>query len=449
MFLKFIKGIFIPARSIMSRLWYSQKFILLTILFTIPVGYALFSYITQINKSIAFAEKEIIGVQYLVPTLAFLQDIQQHRGMASLYLRGDTSFSLRLLEKEKEIEEDLALITSEDKKFWQELGTVDALKIVQERWDVLRKNYTQLTPKESFREHTEFVSDILALIHLVGDTSNLILDPDLDSYYLMNTLVNTLPNLSENLGQARAFILSIDDPNKISDIERKDLINYSNTSLTLDEKIKRDMNVAFKANGILNEVFGHSLQETSVAVRSFSSLLDTFVDTGAMGISLPEYYEVSTATINTNFFLLEFVSASLEALLHHRIEGFQNDMRISIGITAMSYMLILYFFIGFYLLIIHTVYNLGIVTKQLVSGRKIEIPVLSNDELGEVGKSFDTIGRELIASNNEILERAQELQKKSEELEHMNEFMINREVKMSELKEEIRKLKEGGWRRVI
>lgn len=444
MFIKFIKGIFTPVVNIMSHLWYWQKFVVITILFTIPVGYALFSYIIQINKNIAFAEKEIVGVQYLSPALALLQDLQQHRGMASLYLRGDTSFLPRLLEKEKEIEEDFALITAEDKKFGQELGTVDTLKILQERWAVLEKNYTQLSPKESARQHTEFISGILALINLVGDTSNLILDPNLDSYYLMNTIVNTLPNLSETLGQARAFILSVQDLKKISDLERKDFINYSNIALTADEKIKRDMNVAFASNSSLKEVLEHSRQETSASMRSFSSLLDTFVDTNTIVMPLPEYYAFSTSVINTNFSLGQSLSASLEMLLQQRIEGFQNNKRTSIGITAVSYVLILYFFVSFYLLIARTVRDLETIAKQLVSGRVVKVPILSSDELGKVGESFNAIGQELIASNNEILGRAQELQKKSEELEHLNKFMINREVKMSELKDEIAKLKSAS-----
>src|SRR3989344_8725650 len=120
MFKNFFKGIFAPAVKLMSQLWYWEKFAVLTVLFTIPVGFALFSYIAQINKSIAFAEKEIIGVQYIYPVLDLLQDLQQHRGMASLYLRGDASFLPRLAEKEKEIKEDIALMNAKEQEFGKE-----------------------------------------------------------------------------------------------------------------------------------------------------------------------------------------------------------------------------------------------------------------------------------------------------------------------------------------
>lgn len=438
------EGIFAPAVKLMSRLWYWQKFAVLTVLFTIPVGFALFSFTTQINKSIAFAEKEIIGVQYISPVSMLLQDLQQHRGMASLYLRGDESFLPLLLEKEKKIQEDFDLINIKDQESGKELGTVDTLNTLQKKWTSLERGYTALNPKESARLHTEFISDILAFIYYVGDTSNLILDPDLDSYYLMNTIVNTLPNLSENLGQARAFTLSVQDIKKISDTERRDIINYSKIALIADEKIKRDIHVGFESNNSLIEILDKPLQEVSVSVRNFSRLLDMFADTNMVDMPLPEYYAFSTAVINTNFSLLQSLSASLKDLLRHRIDGFRAEKQKIIIITILSYILILYVFMGFYLLISRTVRGFENIAKQLISGKAEEVLILSDDELGDVGESFNAIGRALVASNNENLEKARELQKRSDEFKRMNEFMIDREVRMSELKDEMAKLKGGG-----
>ena len=437
-----VERIFAPAVILVSRLWYWQKFTLIIILFTIPVGYALFSFIAQIDRSIAFSEKEISGLHYLFPVGILLQDLQQHRDMGSVYLRGDTSFLPLLEEKEKKIKEDFVLINAKDQEFGKELRTTESLNAIQKKWASLEKDYAQLTLKESVRQHTELISDVFVLIRYIGDISNLILDPDLDTYYLMNTVVNTLPDLSENLSQAREFVLSIDDPKKIAAAaDRRVIINYSKIALVADEKIKRDTQVAFGQTSSLVAVFDNPLKDMSVSVRNFASLLDTFVNTNKVEMPLLEYYTVSTAVIDKNFSLLDSLSWSLHDLLHHRVERFQSDKRIIIEITILSYILILYFFIGFYILVARTVRNLENIAKQLISGRVAEVTVLSNDELGEVGESFNAIGKELIGSNNEILRKVQEVQKKSEELEHLNKFMINREVRMSELKDEIAKLK--------
>ena len=47
------------------------------------------------------------------------------------------------------------------------------------------------------------LADIRSLMAHVGDTSNLILDPDLDTYYLMDAVLLKLPDGAALSGQAR------------------------------------------------------------------------------------------------------------------------------------------------------------------------------------------------------------------------------------------------------
>ena len=50
-------------------------------------------------------------------------------------------------------------------------------------------NILTLTRQKYFDRCTERITQIIALVSHVGDSSNLILDPDLDSYYLMLELI--------------------------------------------------------------------------------------------------------------------------------------------------------------------------------------------------------------------------------------------------------------------
>src|SRR5206468_3076648 len=53
------------------------------------------------------------------------------------------------------------------------------------------------------------MSDVRGLIGHGGDTSNLILDPDLDSYYLMDVTLCVLPELQERIALTSARFLSV------------------------------------------------------------------------------------------------------------------------------------------------------------------------------------------------------------------------------------------------
>src|SRR5256886_10844306 len=50
---------------------------------------------------------------------------------------------------------------------------------------------------------------VRTIIMHAGDTSNLILDPDLDSYYLMDATLVTLPQTQDRLGVIQAFAQSV------------------------------------------------------------------------------------------------------------------------------------------------------------------------------------------------------------------------------------------------
>lgn len=436
-----LKGIFTPAVALMGRLRYWQKFIVITILFTIPLGYIFFSFILQTNKSLVVTEKETIGVQYVSPVLSFLQHVQQHRGAASLYRRGEQSFKTLLDEKVQSINEDIARVDVEDRKSGVVLQSTDKWHTIKKEWFALEGEYTTLSPEESFIQHTELISRILVFIHELGDNSGLVLDSEIQSYGMMSAVVSSIPFITEQMGQARAFGLSVKDPKDLSDVERKEFINYAKIVSIENVKMQDHLHHIYENDLGLKTILAGPSTETDAEIKNFIDIMNNIINSRKISVSLPEYYALTTNIIDIQFSFSTRLVSHLEKYLENRTAMLAKKFKQSLAIIAISYLLVLYFFIGFYLLIIRTVRELENIAKQLISGRITEVPVLSNDELGEVGKSFNSIGQELIASNNDILERAQELQKKSEELEHLNKFMINREVKMSELKAEIAKLK--------
>lgn len=48
---------------------------------------------------------------------------------------------------------------------------------------------------ESIARHSPLVADMINFISEIADASNLTLDPELDTYYLMDSIVNRLPEI--------------------------------------------------------------------------------------------------------------------------------------------------------------------------------------------------------------------------------------------------------------
>ena len=54
-----------PAVRLMNRLRYPRKFVLIGLLFAVPLGLTLILWLTELQQRIAFAEKERAGLEYV------------------------------------------------------------------------------------------------------------------------------------------------------------------------------------------------------------------------------------------------------------------------------------------------------------------------------------------------------------------------------------------------
>jgi len=191
------------------KVW--QKLAVMGAVLMLPFAVVTYTMVSSIDTlGSDFARQEIRGLEYYRPLLKLLQDQQEHRGMASAWLSGDASFKERLNSKGADIENDIKNVDEVD-------GRLNKVLRVGTKWTVLSAATRDLLAKsrvlpvdQSFELHTKAIEDTIALISEVGDQSNLTLDPDLDSYYLMNILVFQAPELSESLAQARGLDRRVD-----------------------------------------------------------------------------------------------------------------------------------------------------------------------------------------------------------------------------------------------
>ncbi len=183
------------------KIW--QKLALMAIVFLVWFAAVTYKMVSSINTlGVEFARQEMRGVDYYIPLLALLKDLQQHRSMANAWLSGDAAFRDNLATKDADIENDIAKVDAVDQQLDSALHT-------SKEWTALRAACSELVSKtpglsadDSFQQHTSVIGKTIALITHVGDASNLTLDPDIDSYYLMNVLIFQGPEVSELLAQA-------------------------------------------------------------------------------------------------------------------------------------------------------------------------------------------------------------------------------------------------------
>ncbi len=136
-----MRSLLFPAVALMNRLKYLQKFLLIGVLFMLPVGLTMYMLVTNIDKEINFAKNERLGIEYNNGIRKLLEHLQQHRGMANANLNGDTSFKELLLEKQTEIEQDIRNVDRLDQRLGGRLKTTDKWNSIKDKWTYAGEKY--------------------------------------------------------------------------------------------------------------------------------------------------------------------------------------------------------------------------------------------------------------------------------------------------------------------
>jgi len=379
-----------------------HKMMLAGLALVVPIVALMLMLISEKDIAIDFAQKEIYGVNYLKPLNHLLKNLPKHRGMAAAYLNGDESFKGKISEQSKKINEGFTALDVIDQKHGEKLATSQKLAQIKEKWHVLEKETLDLSAKESFERHTALISEVIALISHVGDSSNLILDPDLDSFYLMDTVVVKLPALSENLAQLRGLVASVAARQEFTDEDHLQAVLLRGQVAHSLESLDYGLEVAFRENATLGPLLGTLLEDVLRDVKGFEKTLDEHVFSGeAIDIRPEVVFSSGTQPITSLFNLYGKTTPALENLLQQRMDGFSQNKYLSI--LSIFLCLVAAFVLSRKTLraIDRPIQEIGSVVQSIIGGDlSVQLQSHSNDELGTLAKNFKLMIASLLSSNS-------------------------------------------------
>jgi signal transduction histidine kinase/DNA-binding response OmpR family regulator len=401
---------FEPAVLIMSRLKYPQKFLLIGLVLLIPLVLVLTQFLSKINEDIDFAAKEQIGLIYNAPVIDLLREIQLHAAYEIAELNG--------LNLEAELEASHVAIETVIEQVEQvDILYGDVLN-AHEQWESVKRLWGNITDNEDslldLAAHTQAYEEldqaILRLIVTVGNNSNLILDPDIDSYYLMDTVINKLPTITDYMSRIRMLGLANSSLSVLPGSERARLTLLAGL---VDSNVQNNMEgygYAYAFNPALESVIGPDVsgyqQTVGDYLNSFqmSLLPESNVDVSTMSNPVT-FLESSTVAIDAVYELYDVISPALNDLLNTRIARFEERRTVVNVVTALAIGAAIYLFIGFYLAVRETIKALDDSAHRMVKGdMNWNFNTNSRDELAQVAISFNNIANELMVARDQALD---------------------------------------------
>ncbi|MCH1624133.1 methyl-accepting chemotaxis protein [Ferdinandcohnia quinoae] len=406
---------FAPIIYLMNRVKYLGKFSIIGGLLVIPTIVLAFLYTTNINEDLSRLERRQDGAKYNQLLSDLLQDVQLHRGMAVGFLGGDTSYKDKMVAKQEEITKDLQALGQFNGSIKTE--SEEGLRELTDRWKEIDTSIESVSPTEATKIHADYIQSILDYIVEIGDISEIMITDSKERLYLAESTIQTLPVLTERVGQMRANGMNAisstteDTSSLIKLVELQSLVKESLSSLQHEiDVMENEPELEKSLKGLSDEV--------STQTEEFLELVNSeLIRNTAATIDINEYYTLATNIINKNFELYD--QGIKEQIKQMDKDLGELDLVRTLIISAIIFviLLVIYGFIGFYLSIRSNIMKLKNVAEEVAEGDLTkEVSLQTKDEMNDVEKAFNEMIRGLRHLVNQINKNAELVAASSEEL---------------------------------
>jgi len=293
-------GFWAPGVRLFRRLGFRAKAMVISATFLVPISLLAMNYFQAQQANIDFSSKERVGVVYARATVPLLQHWLQPQA--------DAAQTQRLM----------AALAKAQAAMGTELATGTA-------YDALI-NAVNASGKPE-------VQALLDLLGVATDGSNLTLDPDIDTYYLMDAALFRLPVMAWAVAQQRDLPVA----NQRFLIEQATLLSSNLAALQAGIGKAEAYNAAIKPALRLSEF-------NAVAAAYTKQLEDTVLRADG---AQPLPANAAQAPLEAMFKLFDQSMTELDQLIDARVGRFEADRNITILVTVMSLLFAFYLFSAF------------------------------------------------------------------------------------------------------
>ncbi len=385
-----MKTLFAPAISLMNQFNYRRKFAFLGVISLLAIGILIYSLFLGLNEVVNNSQQQLQGLKLLTPLSKTVQTIQQHRGLSAGFLAGYQTMSPMREKVEQNVIKNFHTINTQ---FPHSLTNNITWNSINEHWDTLINTGLSLSIADNFSKHTQLIEQLSFLKVLLTDEYALTFATDIDTFYLIYTSINKLPSAMEQLAQIRDFGTSILARKHASEYQRIELIILI---AKLEESL-RQLAVNLNKTASLNKSITPQLRKASSNITKSAQQIINIVQHDLLGkkfLTQPEDYfsQVTRAIDDIYTNMHQILLPTTKEITENRLQKAKNRLYISISISLILLLTVLYYVIGIYLSMRGSVQTLTRSLHAFADGDLHQrIHLKTQDELNHIGNSFNLL----------------------------------------------------------
>jgi methyl-accepting chemotaxis protein len=326
--------------------------------FALPIIVLAFLLVRGINEHIAFARYELAGTAYQRPLEALLWDLQDQQLLLQSCPKGrDCPGQAAALTGT--IRQELAALRAADRRYGpmlqftgeglakrgRQLATAENLERGWRRAEAL---CAEGSSPELDAQYDKLAGMIQTMITHLGDMSNLILDPELDTFHLITDTLVLLPKTQARFTRVIAAGREALAHGRLSSADRSALAAYAAFLEEEDrDQIKAHLGTALSENK--NEFHGVSdsfqknvpiaYEEYEAAADRFIALTKRVAGGGRPAVPARDYVAAGVKAREASFRLWDAAVPELDRLLQARIDYYAKRKAVALLLSGLALLL--------------------------------------------------------------------------------------------------------------
>jgi len=330
-------GPWAPGVRLFRSLSFRAKALIVSAIFMLPVVVLTWTFLKDKADALEFSTKERTGVAYVREAIPLVRLGQTYR-LYSLQMRAKGEAMPEVAEARKARDAQMQKLEAAEAAFGGDLGTAKALAAVKAAAEAA----TRAGSDNLFAAHSAYIDAVVSLIGQARDGSNLTLDPDLDTYYLMDASLGAVPVLVEGAAKLRGVSAAVATSGKAAgDAEQRVIVTSAVTTELFEGRVATALEKVyslhagykadFKADDLLPAL--HSFRDMAVSGKGDSATL----------------IKKGTAVVDGLSALQGKMIDRLDELLQARVDGMKSQRLLTMTAVSLALLLGAYLFYSFYL----------------------------------------------------------------------------------------------------
>ena len=388
----------------------------ISVMFLIPLSTMMWFLWSAANEQIVTARSELQGLDYVNRVTDLISAAQEQR-------RAAIAKAADLADTQSKVAAAFSQVQAVEKELGKAFSSSAGFAAMEKAYRALPA--ASANPDETYAQYTAFIDANLDLLSRVADGSQLSLDPELETYHLMNLSVVLGPQEQEYLARLRG-LGNITLQTKQSPPER---VLALRKALTLIEYLDAGYENSFKLGIESDPEFAKTIdmkgadeiRDAFLAAVNKQVLIDQPAGDSAAFLALGNKAVSSQQVMNRK------VADRLRDLLQARVSRVQNHFAFELGMSVFFVLLALYLMLAFYKVMMGGLKEVAGHLSEITQGNLTTAPKpWGNDEAAQLMITMGEMQTSLRRIASIVLDSASSVQTASEEIASASQDLSRR-----------------------